>query len=308
MRLLERECREKGIECRILALGQLDPDPEGERQVNAWNSRLRCFGSHRFAFARAATASMVSWADVMVSTHVGLTSLINLVPRDVRPVTLTFIHGIEVWRPLRWRHRCALRNSDYVISNSRFTAKKANIFNPWLGGVHCCHLGIKHGEEGDSESSEEINRLAPTRHDILIASRMVKGQCEKGHRVLIAAMEPVVAAIPDARLIIAGTGDDLATYRDLAGQSRVANRIHFTGFVSSSALRALYRRVGVFAMPSRQEGFGLVYAEAMAAGLPCVASTFDASSEVVLDGRTGLVVDPSDKSAAGGRAIATFAR
>jgi phosphatidylinositol alpha-1,6-mannosyltransferase len=126
---------------------------------------------------------------------------------------------------------------------------------------------------------------------------MIKGQCEKGHRALIAAMESVVAAVPDARLIIAGTGDDVENYRGTAGRSRMAKSILFTGFVSAAVLRALYRHVGVFAMPSRQEGFGLVYAEAMAAGLPCVASTCDAASEVVLDGETGLLVDPSDQHA-----------
>ena len=50
-------------------------------------------------------------------------------------------------------------------------------------------------------------------------------------------------------------------------------------------------------MPGRQEGFGLVYAEAMAAGLPCVASTLDAAGEVVLDQETGLLIDPSDEDA-----------
>ncbi len=50
-------------------------------------------------------------------------------------------------------------------------------------------------------------------------------------------------------------------------------------------------------MPSRQEGFGLVYLEAMAAGLPCLASTCDAAGEVVVDGETGLLVDPADQAA-----------
>jgi asparagine synthase (glutamine-hydrolysing) len=300
MRLLREEHHEKGVDCRVLTLGQPDRDAESEKYVKEWGKRMACSGTHRLAFVRAAVSSMGSWADVMVSTHVGLTSLLNFVPRTFRPTTLTFIHGIEVWRPLGWRHRSALRMSDYIVSNSRFTASKANEYNPWLGGVHCCHLGIELGEVADPAFSEELVRLAPTRHDILIASRMIKGQCEKGHRALIAAMESVVAAVPDARLIIAGTGDDVAAYRDFACRSRVAKSIHFTGFVSGAVLRALYRQVGVFAMPSRQEGFGLVYAEAMAAGLPCVASTCDAAGEVVLDGKTGLLVDPSDQDALAG--------
>ena len=53
-------------------------------------------------------------------------------------------------------------------------------------------------------------------------------------------------------------------------------------------------------MPSRQEGFGLVYAEAMLHGLPCIASTLDAGAEVVEDGKTGLLVPYGDPAALGG--------
>jgi phosphatidylinositol alpha-1,6-mannosyltransferase len=53
----------------------------------------------------------------------------------------------------------------------------------------------------------------------------------------------------------------------------------------------------VFALPSRGEGFGLVYLEAMAHGLPCVGSIHDAAAEIVVDGETGLLVDSSDPRA-----------
>ncbi len=297
MRLLQKERQGGGIDGRVLSLGEPDRDADSRQYVEDWDRRLKCYGSHRLAFVRAALAAMSSWADVVVSTHVGLSSLLRFLPRLARPATLTFIHGIEVWRPLRWRHRSALQLSDFVVANSRFTAHKASDCNPWLGGIHRCHLGIQPGEAAAPSSHEELVRLAPTRHDILIVARMIKGQCEKGHRELIAAMDKVVAAVPDARLIIAGTGDDVENYRGMAFRSRAVERILFTGFVSTPVLRGLYRRVGVFAMPSRQEGFGLVYAEAMAAGLPCVASTCDAASEVVLDGETGLLVDPPDQDA-----------
>jgi glycosyltransferase involved in cell wall biosynthesis len=59
----------------------------------------------------------------------------------------------------------------------------------------------------------------------------------------------------------------------------------------------------VFAMPSRQEGFGLVYLEAMWWGLPCIASTADASGEVVLDGETGELVPYGDVGALGGALV-----
>ena len=240
---------------------------------------------------------MVGWADAVISLHVGLTSTILLLPRFLRPTSITFIHGIEVWRPLRRRHRLALQNSDHVVAISRFTANQARNFNPWLTDVECCHLGRPAETYRLPGDEAVISGIRPARSDILTIGRMAKGEGGKGHRELIAAMEAVVAQVPNARLLIGGTGNDVETYVDLARHSPVAERIVFLGYVPDKTLDVLYRRVGVFAMPSRQEGFGLVYLEAMAAGLPCLASTLDAASEVVAHGETGLLVDPSDQTA-----------
>jgi len=68
----------------------------------------------------------------------------------------------------------------------------------------------------------------------------------------------------------------------------------FLGRLSDSELAERYRRAALFAMPSRQEGFGLVYAEAMWHGLPCIGSTSDAAGDVIEDGATGFLVPYGD--------------
>jgi phosphatidylinositol alpha-1,6-mannosyltransferase len=297
MRLLDARRRDGLIDCRVLSLGQLDDNDRGRDCKRDWRERLACYGDRRFAFSRAALASMAFWADAAIITHVGLASLLSLLPRPIRPVSMTFIHGIEVWRPLRLRHRLALVASDYILADSQFTAQKAAQHNPWMAGVRCCHLGIPLATAAVADPRGVVLQFSPSTHDVLIVGRMAKGEGCKGHRELIGAMQDLVAAVPDARLLIAGTGDDVQTYLDLARRSPVCEKIVFLGYVEDEILRLLYQRVGVFAMPSRQEGFGLVYLEAMAAGLPCLASTCDAAGEIVLDGETGLLVDPSNQAA-----------
>ena len=80
-------------------------------------------------------------------------------------------------------------------------------------------------------------------------------------------------------------------------EKRVETSILFTGFVSEPELDTLYSRAALFALPSRGEGFGLVYLEAMSHRLACVGSIHDAARDVVVDGRTGRLVDQSDRDA-----------
>jgi phosphatidylinositol alpha-1,6-mannosyltransferase len=113
----------------------------------------------------------------------------------------------------------------------------------------------------------------------------------KGHKELIACWPRVVAAVPDAVLTIAGGGQGLEAYRRLAANSPAAEHIEFTGLVPEAKMEELWAQATVFAMPSRGEGFGLVYIEAMRHGLPVIASVHDAGQEVNLDGETGYNVN-----------------
>jgi glycosyltransferase involved in cell wall biosynthesis len=70
--------------------------------------------------------------------------------------------------------------------------------------------------------------------------------------------------------------------------------------LSDAALRSVLRHAAVFAMPSRGEGFGLVYLQAMQAGIPCLGSRDDAAADVIVDGETGLLVPEQDPEAIAG--------
>jgi glycosyltransferase involved in cell wall biosynthesis len=77
----------------------------------------------------------------------------------------------------------------------------------------------------------------------------------------------------------------------------VGDRTFFTGFLSEATLAELYRRSAAFVMPSRGEGFGLVYLEAMKAAKPVLAARGSAAEEIVVNEKTGLLVDPEDREA-----------
>lgn len=297
MRLLDARKCDGVLDYRVFSLRGPRTGADMAELYRLAGSRLTHFAGHRAAFALGVLWSMAAWADVVIFIHMGIASLLALLPRWLRPVAMTWIHGVEVWSRRGSRQRLGLARSDYVVSNTVYTGNRALEANPWLPTPRPCHLGVPRVDEEACVDITAKIAFRPRRSDILIVGRLVKGEGMKGHDRLIEVMPDVVRATSDARLIVVGTGDNLDFYRNLANEKGVADHVVFAGFLQDEELAELYRRCGVFAMPSRQEGFGLVYLEAMRAGLPCVASNCDAAQEIVVDGETGYLVNPDDRVA-----------
>jgi phosphatidylinositol alpha-1,6-mannosyltransferase len=127
---------------------------------------------------------------------------------------------------------------------------------------------------------------------VLVVARLAAANRYKGHDQLVDSWPRVVASQPDAMLWIVGEGDDANRLRERVSvlPEAVRRQVHLLGRLDHAALLDRYSRARVFAMPSTGEGFGLVFVEAMRAGLPCIAS-FDSAAEIVLDNETGFVVE-----------------
>jgi phosphatidylinositol alpha-1,6-mannosyltransferase len=144
----------------------------------------------------------------------------------------------------------------------------------------------------DRRAVRERFGLDPDRPLVLGVSRLVP---RKGFDVLIDA----VAGVPDAQLAIAGAGRDRSRLERRAAQRGLTDRVRFLGRVpDDDSFPQLYACADVFAMPCRDrwggleaEGFGIVFLEAAAAGVPALAGRSGGSHEAVVDGETGFVVD-----------------
>ncbi|MEO2088768.1 MAG: glycosyltransferase family 4 protein, partial [Gemmataceae bacterium] len=144
---------------------------------------------------------------------------------------------------------------------------------------------------------EPLAGLAPAPADVpaaVIVARLAKAEDYKGHRELIAAWPRVRDRLPGARLDIVGDGDLRPELERLAAGFRVQDGVRFHGRVDEGRKAELLAQSRCLAMPSRGEGFGLVYLEAMRLGRPCLVSDCDAGHEVVHPPGCGLAVDPTD--------------
>ena len=130
------------------------------------------------------------------------------------------------------------------------------------------------------------------RRVILTVGRVSALERYKGHDRIIAALPGIIAFVPDAAYLIVGSGDDRPRLQQLACEAGVGDRVVFAGHVPDPELPDHFALAHVFAMPSTGEGFGIVFIEAAASGLPVVGGNCDGSVDALADGRIGRLVDP----------------
>ncbi len=229
--------------------------------------------------------------DLVVFDQAGVARSVLLpLPGFPPPRYAVFCHGIEPDRVVGVTRAPALERAWRLLANSELTAQRLRERFPSAADrVRVVALCV------DPLRAEAWDRSAPAEPPprecaALIVGRMWSDEQGKGHDALLEAWPAVRSREPRAQLWVIGEGDDRARLEEKSRALGVADAVHFLGRVPDDELASRCRRASLFVMPSRQEGFGLVYAEAMWHGLPCIGSTSDAAGEVIVDGETGLLV------------------
>jgi phosphatidylinositol alpha-1,6-mannosyltransferase len=206
---------------------------------------------------------------------------------------LTYIHGVEIWDQGRRDRVESARRATLLLSNSHYTLRRAQEIHGGFERARVCWLAT----ESDEPPATKVVESSPPR--VLLCGRVADAY--KGHTRLIETWSQIRAAVPDAQLVIAGAGTE--SLAPVVARTRCAETIQLRGFVSEGELDELYASATVFALPSRGEGFGLVYIEAMRHGLPVIASIHDAAPEINVDGHTGYNVSLDRRDELGERLI-----
>ena len=229
-----------------------------------------------------------SRVDTILVWHLHLLRLLPFLRFSAARVVV-FLHGIEAWKRPDWLTRLLLRRVHLFLSNSRYTWEQFVHFHPHLR--ESAHRVVSLGIEESLTGPTPLSSQQPA---VLMLGRLARSEDYKGHREMIAAWPLVRECFPQAELWIAGDGDLRPELEALSRARGLAQSIRFMGYLSEEEKQQALVRCSCLALPSRGEGFGLVYLEAMRLGRPCLVSTLDAGREVVNPPEAGLSADPRD--------------
>jgi phosphatidylinositol alpha-1,6-mannosyltransferase len=211
-------------------------------------------------------------------------------------------HGIEVWGPIDRTTLFALRRADQVFAPSRFTASEVERRAGLPAGSvtivpHCLSPELDRVREASSAGR------VPGR--VVTVARLHPHHRYKGIDTLLDAWPSIIGSVPHATLMVVGDGPDRPRLERQAHDLGVSESVEFRGNLTDTDLAQTYSTSSLFVLPARHrtgvgaegEGFGLVFVEAGAAGLPVVAGAGGGADDAVESGVSGLLVDPLDRGA-----------
>jgi phosphatidyl-myo-inositol dimannoside synthase len=303
LRALSRLAQDGGCRFTVLSLHETVKDrPDCLPQ----DAEFLAFGGRKLPFAarlaqRACAGGLLAFDHVTLSPPV----LPHSVLRRCRLAILA--HGSEADDRMKRSSRWMFRLADKVLTNSDLTRER---LLRWLPDVQAetCWLGLSPDFDlpdalpESASPTVELTACDGVRRRIgermlLLVARMDASEGEKGHDAVIRALPRLRTKFPDVQAVFPGSGSGREALARMAADLNVADAVFLPGFVTTPALQAYYRQCAAYVMPSQQEGFGLVYLEAMSAGKPCVGCRNDGAEEVIVHDETGLLIaDQSDTS------------
>lgn len=282
-RLVHRALAERGEAVTTIALLDQPGHPAGDQSIACGGSRVR-FIAHTLAAA-------LRRPELILVEHLALAPLGWIAARLAGARLVVFLHGIEAWKPAGRLERWALHRADCLLAVSRTTARRAAAAaNAPSDRTHVLHNCL----DPDFAVTDAPRRQS-TSLSLLTVSRIRASESYKGHDLVIHVLPHLLPDFPDLCYDIVGDGDGRPSLERLVADLGLQSRVHFHGEVPDSALEEFYRNASLFVMPSAGEGFGYVFLEAMASGLPVVAAHSDATGEVVRDGVTGVLVERDEE-------------
>jgi len=251
-----------------------------------------------FFSAQVFLSAIVNKPDLIICGHINFSPLAYRISNLLNIPYWIIVHGIDVWNLKNIAKIDGLKHANKIISVSQYTTNRvveeqgidpAKIFLlPNTIDINQFQIYPK--------SINLLDRYKISRDQLVIltVARLSQSEKYKGYDKILEALPKIIEKIPNIHYLLVGKGDDTDRIKDIIKNLGIQSSVTFTGFVSDEELCDYYNICDVFAMPSKKEGFGIVYLEAMACGKPCLGSNQDGAIDALAQGDLGVLVNPDD--------------
>lgn len=279
-----------------------------DRQQDASNNlyfpgeNFRGFGINKWRFIKEMVQAG-SKSNVVIVSHINLLPVGWLI-KKIAPRTKIFLlaHGIEIWYPLNARKRKMLHHCDKIVAVSSYTRDKImevhGLPQDKCAVLNNCLDPFLPLPSSQKKNEALLKKYGFTETDTILMTltRLSSKERYKGCDKVIEAVAQLKIKYTGIKYLIAGSYDSSEKkFADtLIQRSGLQNDVVMAGYIPDEELQDHFAMAGLYIMPSRGEGFGIVFIEAMYYGLPVIAGNADGSADALLQGRLGQLVNPEN--------------
>ncbi len=238
--------------------------------------------------------------NIIITTHINFAPIALILKKLIGTKYIAIAHGVESWNIQNLLLKKSLQNADLILAVSNFTRDRLCLEqNISPDKVRVLHNTFNEKNWKIDPKPEYLLRKYGLRTDnkiILTVSRLVASEQYKGYDRLLEAMPVIRQTIPEAHYIIVGQGSDRDRIEQIIEQNNLNDCVTLAGFISDRDLCDFYNLCDLFAMPSKREGFGIVYLEALACGKPVLGGNMDGAVDALCHGKFGVLTNPDDSN------------
>ncbi|MHA4894690.1 glycosyltransferase family 4 protein [Pedobacter sp. PWIIR3] len=243
--------------------------------------------------------------DTIILSHVNLLPVAFLLSIFKRSIKIILIaHGTEIWRPLSpWKIRF-IKRKVVIWSVSNYTKSQIceihKIDDEKIHVLHNCLDPFFKPPSAFRKPEQLLTKygLKKDQKILLTLSRITRHERDKGHEKVLDSLPGLLKEFPTLHYIICGRidPDELDRLKRIINHLNLTQNVSLLGFIPQKELVMHYSLCDLFVLPSKKEGFGLVFIEAAACGCDIISGNKDGSIEAMLYGQLGMMVDPNDNN------------
>ena len=249
--------------------------------------------------------------DLAICGHINLLPLATMLGPALRAPLVLMAYGIDVWQSRYRFARQWLAHTDAVWAISAITRDR---MNGWAKLPETQYTLLPNAIHLECYGMAEKRPDLVARHRlegckvIMTLGRLPGFERYKGVDEVLEVMPSLIERVPTIKYVVVGDGDDRPRLEAKARTLGLGDRVIFTGMINESDKADYFRLADTFVMPGRGEGFGFVFLEALACGVPAVGSKLDGSREALQDGQLGELTDPDDPASIRDGILAALAK